>query len=377
MDAIKKSITGIGLAVMIILSQGVRAQSSDIILQKKIRISLNNIRFDSLLYLISQQIGTRFSFNTKKINPAKPIPVRKGNYTLEQFLTEVKNRTSLFYKIFGNHIILLDNPPRSAKEAVGIKSSVQAASLSYHRPQAGSRIKKQTIKMESTSAFAGRWGTSHVESTHYMPFKPGVTYHPSEAANSRLTVEQPADTIQEATTTHQGRKTNTDRSPFLCELAISADDIFYLNSYVRIGKAPLHLIAGYATNFSVSYWKYGLGSSWNWGDETRLSLECTSGSFSKAFDSVELKNTFYRGSLLWEKSLFANCWFRIGPLVNVLASAYYTNKYLQATGINPGSIDAFYSQVKPLYTISNSYTSNSSRAIKTWVSLQAGIVFHF
>ena len=108
------------------------------------RIMLNRDRgsFGSYLDEVSKQTGVVFSFSSKKISSEKILDLSGGNQTLEVFLKQIRQKTGLFYKIVGTHIIFLEQPPAKPTEKAG--SGTQASAL---KSNAKSTIsKKQTVK---------------------------------------------------------------------------------------------------------------------------------------------------------------------------------------------------------------------------------------
>src|SRR5687768_4600770 len=89
------------------------AQQGAINLQRTVEIPANAIQLDSLLHLIKRQSGVKFSINTRKIRPTKIIRLKKYRQPIAGVLQEIKQNTGVYYAVLGDHIILLDNPPRA------------------------------------------------------------------------------------------------------------------------------------------------------------------------------------------------------------------------------------------------------------------------
>jgi len=81
-------------------------------LQKTVVLPANVLRLDSLLHLINRQAGIKFSINTRKIPASRPIRLKNQQQTIAGILQEIKKATGVYYAVLGDHIILLDNPPK-------------------------------------------------------------------------------------------------------------------------------------------------------------------------------------------------------------------------------------------------------------------------
>jgi hypothetical protein len=77
-------------------------------LSKSIVITSKHITIQELLRVFSKQTSVEFSFNSRKISPAKKIPVSKERQSLSTWLQFLKKEVSIDYKLIGNHVILVD-----------------------------------------------------------------------------------------------------------------------------------------------------------------------------------------------------------------------------------------------------------------------------
>lgn len=57
----------------------------------------------------------RFSFNSTKVKGDNLINLKKGAYTIELLLQQIRNSTSLYYSMFNGYVIFQDNPPKQKK----------------------------------------------------------------------------------------------------------------------------------------------------------------------------------------------------------------------------------------------------------------------
>lgn len=125
MDAIKYIAT---LFIPIVTATLCSAQQSRINGQQKIVLPATQIRFDSLLSIVSRQAGVKFSLNTSKFPPSRVIHLPKGPMLVAQLLSAIRDDTGIYYTVLGGHIIFVDNPPRKShpqpakKESAGRKT---------------------------------------------------------------------------------------------------------------------------------------------------------------------------------------------------------------------------------------------------------------
>ncbi|NLU95927.1 hypothetical protein [Chitinophaga sp. Ak27] len=115
-------MNSIGRCIIIVLialaaASPANAQQRKVNLQKQVVLPGKNLRFDSLLGIVSRQTGARFSLNTRKFPPGRVIHASSGTMSVAKLLAEIRQYTGIYYTILGEHIIFIDNPPPGAKPA--------------------------------------------------------------------------------------------------------------------------------------------------------------------------------------------------------------------------------------------------------------------
>lgn len=70
------------------------------------------ITLDSLTKYIHSHSRLRFSFNSTKVKGAQLIDLKKGTYTIDQLLQQIRKNTSLYYAMRNGYVIFQDNPPK-------------------------------------------------------------------------------------------------------------------------------------------------------------------------------------------------------------------------------------------------------------------------
>jgi len=156
------NIAAISITMAMLIARPAKAQSGNETSEKKITISTQTVRLDSLLKIFSRQTGMEFSFNPSKISSSKTIVVPKQKQTLSQWLTILQQRTGIQYKLVGNHIILVDsvNQPPTAQKNKALQEPQKiliSKERDLHRsglksdPQAITAMNPTQIKTRSTT----------------------------------------------------------------------------------------------------------------------------------------------------------------------------------------------------------------------------------
>jgi hypothetical protein len=70
------------------------------------------ITLDSLTKYVHGRSKLRFSFNSTKVKGAQLIDLKKGAYTIDQLLQQIRKNTSLYYSVRNGYVIFQDNPPK-------------------------------------------------------------------------------------------------------------------------------------------------------------------------------------------------------------------------------------------------------------------------
>lgn len=70
------------------------------------------ITLDSLTKYVHSCSKLRFSFNSTKVKGSQLIDLKKGAYTIDQLLQQIRKNTSLYYAERNGYVIFQDNPPK-------------------------------------------------------------------------------------------------------------------------------------------------------------------------------------------------------------------------------------------------------------------------
>ncbi|HEY8894041.1 MAG TPA: hypothetical protein VIM79_04480, partial [Niastella sp.] len=163
--------------------------------------------------------------------------------------------------------------------------------------------------------------------------------------------------------------------------ALSADDVFYSGATIQAGKPWLYAIASWNTNFKLSGFRYGAGTSISLSDEWKLHLQLTTGNLTSNFDTVgdrwQFKTQLHRASIIGEVNCTKRFTIQFGPVLHLMKLTYSINDVKNAPGLSKAQVDQKFDLIKPIYTFSDTYTVNTAQSKKIWVGFQVGIYYNF
>ncbi|MEP6950956.1 MAG: hypothetical protein ABI863_16840 [Ginsengibacter sp.] len=113
------------LAGLVVFTLSAIGQGNSQKLNTIIILNDSKIRVDSLLNTFSTQTHIDFSFNSKKIDPAKVISVKNKKQTLAEWLSTLQHDMGIQYTLLGDHIILVDNPSPTRQKPVSKKITLK------------------------------------------------------------------------------------------------------------------------------------------------------------------------------------------------------------------------------------------------------------
>jgi hypothetical protein len=169
-----------------------------------------------------------------------------------------------------------------------------------------------------------------------------------------------------------------------------ADEIFYANLQAKAGLTLIYGIADWSSNFSISGFRYGAGSSYPLRNGWLIQLEATTGRLSKetlirrndtaiAMIPLDVSSRLQRISLFAQKNIAQHLSVYGGPVFNHLKTIYQltnTQVSLATVTLTTFAAEKDYTTVKPPYTLSSSAPTELEN-IKTWIGLQIGINYRF
>jgi hypothetical protein len=394
--AVRNKQVVIGVCLIMYLLTGVlksHAQTGAINLQKTVVLPANTIQLDSLLHLINRQAGVKFSINTRKIPASRPIRIKKQQQTVAGILQEIKQATGVYYAVLGDHIILLDNPPK------------RSVLLNKNRPG-----KKEVVKKQSQPPVTHQRQilppkhTAERKPTSFVPAPQVTSLDPelasplvnNDTAKTQPVTAQKQDTAIIRQLVHKrpgtannlpviANKSSSEERSFngnlLVKGALPVDDVFYFGAAIQAGKPWLYGIASWNTNFKLSGFRYGAGTSISLSDDWKLHLQLTTGNLTSNFDTVgdrwQFKTQLHRAAVMGEVKCMK--WFTIqfGPVLHFMKLTYSINDEKNAPGLSQPQVDQKFNLIKPIYTISDTYSVNDAQSKKIWIGFQVGICYDF
>jgi hypothetical protein len=114
MDVIKKSLSALFILIFLTACGNSFAQNkSGAPGNQRVQFHFDKpITLDSLTRYVHSTSRIRFSFNSTKVKGTKLIDLKKGTYSIEQLLQQIRKNTSLYYSMYNGYVIFQDNPPK-------------------------------------------------------------------------------------------------------------------------------------------------------------------------------------------------------------------------------------------------------------------------
>lgn len=392
------------------------AQQGSINLKKIVVVPANSIQLDSLLHLIKRQTGVKFSINTRKISPTKRIRIKNPKQPIAGVLQEIKQNTGVYYAVLGDHIILLDNPPPAKQKEKSIhpipvphsrsKSSVspKRTSLPIKHTTVKKTVIRKTDKIPEVLIPQDTLNKKTASGNSAYPLVKTVPQATDSSSYRRVTgdtvkattadarkkdlLPQPSVRKRSGGPTSQpmpAAKSQTEKQPLLSDLFVKAgittDDIFYCSPTIQAGIPYVYGIASWSSNFTISGLRYGVGGSIPLSDQWKLHLQVTTGNLSSKFDTTiqhwEFKTQLHRAAFMAEAKLGNRFTLQFGPVLNVMKLTFYRDGEEHSPGLTTARVDQKFKLIQPVYTISDNYSMNASKSIKTWIGLRVGIYYNF
>ena len=384
----KKSALHISLIICLTALMLKSNGQSTINLQRTIVIPANAIQLDSLIHLINKQAGVKFSINARKFPAARSIRIKNHKPTIAGILSEINKSTGVYYAVFENHIILLDNPPPAKRKTTNTTPTKK--NTVKHTPPAARRQpqpnKKTPSSKHTTVPASTQPITASDSGSHKSPVGDTLQVTPAIPVKPDTLKTQPSARKQRGITNIQSApssSTQTEKKAFAGNLLIkgglSADDIFYCNPTIQVGIKYVYGIASWSTNFKLSGFRYGLGGAVPLSDEWKLHLQVTTGNLSSTFDTTgqrwEFKTQLHRAGCIAEVKLSPRLSVQFGPVFNLMKLTFYRGGKKEAPGLSSTHIDNKFNLLQPVYTITDNFSGNKAQSTKSWIGFQAGIFF--
>jgi hypothetical protein len=230
------SVAGFIFLLNCLISHSVMAQNADRALEKKITLSGKYITIDSLLRVFSRQTAIEFSFNSKRISPAKKVTIAARSQTLLQWLQNLKQEVSIDYKLVGNHLVLLDMPRQVNRFK---PTRVYAAN------NPGKINKKVLPSNKINNSNVNR--SFAVDNKNILPTRSKISSHPEEQVKT-IPDTVTTTTFQQTAAIASTGETDIDKKPLLVDTTQSQ-----LVNNAKLNTSPAIASASAKTTFMKDY----------------------------------------------------------------------------------------------------------------------------
>jgi|GEM_PF-2582730 len=389
-------------------------------------LSKGTVRLDSLLKKVTQQTGFIFSYNTRKLNHNLSLNLTQANYSLDEILLKVKEKTGLDYSIAENHIILKTGKPRSLQLAP-LRTPSQGGKEQKKVTEVP--LKKSEPKVKTDSAKAIQNTKKLESSTKSFPKKDSIQKKngeptiakkaplktdslenkvtsnqsglPQKKIITKETIKNEKDSLKRNPISAQDANKDLNKpqkpkkvggnQPFLVRAGISADETLYLGPTIQLGIPILFATVSYKTDFNLNLINYGIGTSFKLGNNMSVSLFANMGDVLMRYDtvryfvvdsirtpysySVHAKSTLSRFGVVLEKKLNSRISIQAGIQYNSLATKYIVNGYPKGIGYLGPEADKKIHTIVPPYLLTNSYSPTSDSNVKSWIGIQLNLLY--
>ncbi|HEY8960265.1 hypothetical protein, partial [Chitinophaga sp.] len=224
-------------------------------ISRLLHLPLHEMRLDSLSAYISRETGVVFSFNAAKIDPAQKLSMPRMPVTVSELLTHLRNRYQLSFTVTGNYVILRNESPRQLllpRQQPGSAATKAPRTVANKlQPHYAPRNKKAAVVIDSTQLPVQRIRLHEI-----------YQLAPSAPVLLTATRIQPIATLSLPVTGSVAKiGLPKGSSRFFMATGIAADDAFYFSPGINAGFPWLYATGRWNTNFHVSGFSYGLGTS--------------------------------------------------------------------------------------------------------------------
>lgn len=355
------------------------------------------MRLDTLLNRVSRQTHQHFSLNTKRIVPSTSVNWKAGNYTLEQFLQKLCTTYSITYNRSGYHIILRELPRKPAKIAAAkpktTKPAVKTIRKTSSRPIARKPVApsqpiktkplaETPVQTDSIVIADAPQPVEEVQDAMFLPASqtPDTITIKKDTAQKIVHADKPATKDSVIHITPAKPRTSKWWHPF-AQSGLAADDVFYIAPTLKAGFKFAYGILSWNTNFKISGFRYGGGTSLRLSEDMRVHADITFGKLSKDYDTlgqkITVKTKLTRILLFLENRITGKFYLQYGPMLNLLKTEYYLNDMPLGMYRPEETVDRKYHYIKPIYTLRNTYAPEKPSNRKSWIGAQVGIYYRF
>jgi hypothetical protein len=392
------------LLLCIIVCTGSYAQNHGTPLQKKILIKEHDLSVEALCNRITSQTGLVFSFNSQKITLRRQIHLTRPSYPVEELLALIQKTIGADYHFYKEHIIFRhqqQQPNLAAHKPVQKKSARRAPVPAQLPPVSALATVPPTPLPASLYTYDAATASPErtaVDASPEMITTTGDLTKTTIISASKITYRPPqpaAVAVAPAT----AKNTSAGYKPvWYTQAGIAANDVFYLNTFIKAGLPFIHGIVQWGSNFSLSGFRYGLGSSFPIKNNWRIHFEITAGNLSRKVPltiadvlpdttgtgsppgQLTVRSQLFQLGLFAEKKINDHLQLSIGIMPDYLKNTYYLNDIetaLQTAAPRVKDPENRFYTIKPAYTISHSFNPTKPVSSSTWIGFQLGLCYKF
>lgn len=372
--------------------------------QKKITLKKGLIRLDSAMAIVKKQAGVIFSFNPRRLDPRQKIYIKSTTKTLSDFINILKAETKVSVKIIENYVVIGSSSKNTTKIAVEdapIVTVTQKKIIEQEKQEkelAVSLKKEETKRITDSLKLVAALDSAHVSDSLYQLSKDTLTQTGSDTIKSQIPSSlMPSDSIQSDTaivnnpikpdTTNavkpKPKKVRKKPNPFL-KVGLGIDDSSFLGAGIQIGIPIVYATLSGNTNFEASHFRYGIGTSIKLNTNIRLHIGANTGNVNREgyFTDVNgdrypiaVESKFHRIGAGLEFRLQNKFSMQVIPQYNYLTNDYFIDNQPSSLEIFGDAGDEIFHTIKPLYVISDTFSSNTNSNVKTWIGVQVNLLY--
>ncbi|NML40525.1 hypothetical protein HHL17_25235 [Chitinophaga sp. G-6-1-13] len=167
--------------------------------------------------------------------------------------------------------------------------------------------------------------------------------------------------------------------PFV-SAGVTLEESFIINGHLQAGMPFLYGIASWGTGGGASGLRYGAGTSVRLGEDWRIHFQGTTGRMQFDYDSSifvqkQIRMQWHKLALIGERRLNDHFGVQGGISLNILNSEYYTFNEPTPLGRREEEALKDVRYFKPLYTISDNFSTSEPQNRKMWIGIQLGVFY--
>jgi hypothetical protein len=350
---------------------------------------LGSAKLGAVIKIIERESCAIFSFDSKKMDAALNFTMPPGNVTIESIFKKIHS-LGIRVDVVDNYVILAI---KENKEEEKVMKQSQRTSYPVKKTPIDT-TKKRMVLMDSTVISLSN--DSIVDPVHPLVDanyqEPDLTDHvhvvdfgeAGDRMNKSVSnlVDSQVNSEQKLLAKKQEQFNNQPKNEKLfLRIGFGGTELLPVGPSLQFGTPFFFGLLSYTTNFNVTVFNYGVGSSIPIGKQSRMGLLFDYGEnqnkyalersgFSNDTSKVVVKGKLGRVSLVYERTIVRHFKMQIGIQYNWLQTHYSINGINSSIGFLGANSDQQFYTIRPFYTFTNTYSDNSHKNVKTWLGAQ-------